>query len=118
MSRPRLPKGAKRAGTVKICGSKIQIIKVRELSQDGRPCLGLTDHEHSLIFIREGQSEAQALDTLVHECLHALLHLSGASNMLANLTKTEDFSEAEEALIRVVTPHVISLMGELKVGAK
>jgi Zn-dependent peptidase ImmA (M78 family) len=118
MSMPRLPKGAKRSGTIKICGSKIQIIKLKELSQDGRPCLGLTDHEHSIIFIREGQSEAQALDTLVHECLHALLHLSGASNMLSNLTKTEDFTEAEEALIRVVTPHIVSLMSELRMGGK
>lgn len=110
----KLPKGSKRIGLLTICGNKVPVIRVPNLTtSEGGVALGLSDFERNTIFIREGQTETQETDTLIHEGIHMLLNLSGAINHLAGYVKAKDLTACEETLVRILTPNVVAMLGKL-----
>ena len=56
---------------------------------------GVMDFDKKIIFIRNGLTEEEQLDTLIHEVHHVALGISGLSNIL-------DCDNTEEALVRIV----------------
>jgi Zn-dependent peptidase ImmA (M78 family) len=113
----KLPKGSKRIGWLTICGNKVPVIRVPTIvNSDGdETLLGLSNFEQNCIFIRAGQTESQERDTVVHEGIHMLLHLSGAINHLAGHVKQKDLAACEETLVRILTPNVVAMLGKAPV---
>jgi hypothetical protein len=110
----KLPKGSKRIAVLTICGNKVPVVRVPGLTTpEGGVALGLSDFERNTIFIREGQTETQEMDTLIHEAIHMLLNLSGAINHLAGYVKAKDMTACEETLVRILTPNVVAMLGKL-----
>ncbi len=110
------PPDPKRIGVCTICNVRTPIYRasVVQVSQlDG--CDGWFDHVNTIIWIREGQSETQERDTIVHEKVHAFLYLSGLAATLKLLlgpkrAKHWDGDNGiEEALVRQATPHLVPL---------
>mgnify|MGYP003661429910 FL=1 len=56
---------------------------------------GVMDFDKKIISIRNGLTEEEQLDTLIHEIHHIALGISGLSNIL-------DCDNTEEALVRIV----------------
>jgi hypothetical protein len=110
--------GVKRIGVHTICGVRVPIYRATvdqfpELSG----CDGYWDPVRSIIWVRQGQSETQERDALVHELAHAFLTLSGLSTTLKVFLGPErsqywDGDDGvEEALVRQATPHLVALLG-------
>jgi hypothetical protein len=73
---------------------------------------GLTNHDDRTIYI---SAEADLLEMVVHESLHAFLHETGLLWMLlGHIDDREKRLEAEEHAIRVATPNVIDLVNQLR----
>lgn len=73
-------------------------IEFREMDDYGE-----MDFDKKIISIRKGLSPEDQLDTLIHECHHAALGISGLSNIL-------DCENTEEALVRIVDYMVIPIV--------
>lgn len=89
------------------------------LAPDGAPeldgTLGICDPEKHTIHILDCQAPQALLDTLVHELTHALLSETGIQFMLwGHMADTERKFDAEEHVIRVLTPHLIDLISQLR----
>ena len=56
---------------------------------------GVMDFDKKIISIRNGLTEEEQLDTLIHEIHHIALGISGLSNIL-------DCDNTEEALVRIM----------------
>ncbi len=63
----------------------------------GDVCKGLTHCDDCRIYISNELSEQARDEVLLHELLHATLHVSGASHAISSATK-------EEHIVRDVTP--------------
>ena len=81
--------------TVRVMKFKIEF---REMDDYGE-----MDFDKKIISIRKGLSPEDQLDTLIHECHHAALGISGLSNIL-------DCENTEEALVRIVDYMVIPIV--------
>ena len=53
--------------TLSILGRNFDIIFKEDINESG-----LCDYENSTIYIRQGQTKPRELDTLLHECIHAI----------------------------------------------
>jgi len=53
--------------TLSILGRNFDIIVKEDINESG-----LCDYENSTIYIRQGQTKPRELDTLLHECIHAI----------------------------------------------
>lgn len=74
---------------------------------DGEDLLGCFVPEKGAIYITQGQPAGLERDTINHEIIHAWINLSGALRLLRlHFRKADDPDEVEEALVRVLTPHV------------
>ena len=83
--------------TITVGGMKLKI-EFREMDDYGE-----MDFDKKIISIRKGLSPEDQLDTLIHECHHAALGISGLSNIL-------DCENTEEALVRIVDYMVIPIV--------
>jgi hypothetical protein len=69
----------KKLGTIIICGQVWSVIEGCEKDKTELcDAWGLCDPEQYTIWIHENAAQAQKTNTLVHECLHALIACSGA----------------------------------------
>jgi hypothetical protein len=95
-----------------ICGSTIDIFYVDSVvADDGTPCNGLSDSDNGWIKIDKNIPEGMLQDTFLHEMLHILICNSGAYQLFLN-SKIKDVDDFSELLIRILTPHLKSLMKE------
>lgn len=79
--------------SVMICGHKIKIKIIKELVDDDQePLHGAYNGDNKTIYLAK---DSDLMSTLWHECLHAALHLSGASEGLT-MTKEEQIVQALE----------------------
>lgn len=74
---------------------------------DGEDLLGCFLPGKGSIYILQGMPASLERDTINHEIIHTWLNLSGAREFLKRtIRKTEDVEDAEETLVRILTPHV------------
>tara|TARA_R100001440_G_C2455613_1_gene108952 strand:- start:29 stop:349 length:321 start_codon:yes stop_codon:yes gene_type:complete len=85
--------------TVTVGGMKFKVV-FKDMDDYGE-----MDFDKKIISIRNGLSPEDQLDTLIHECHHAALGISGLSNIL-------DCENTEEALVRIVDYMVIPIVKE------
>ena len=78
----------------------------RLLSEDGSRCNGQAFLEQCRIYINRDQSAPARDEVLLHELLHAVLQVSGASH-------TINSSKKEEDIVRDVTPLLHRLLTDL-----
>lgn len=72
-------------------------------------CDGYTDCTNGVIVIAEELTETRARDALVHELLHAIFDGQGVASYLKTLLKRGvKYEDAEENLIRSLTPAIIT----------
>lgn len=111
MSTSTLPKGARKIRTVPIGPYRVPVYRVTPgMVPDMGDDLGQCDHEHIRIYVRTGQSEAQEKDTIMHECVHMFLLVTGLRHMLEASVKVPDFAAFEETFVRVATPHLVGYL--------
>lgn len=99
-------------GTVPVCGVDYEV-KVGDFS-DFQPLEladGVCDPTNRVIWIQSGLSPEKVLSVLKHECLHALFHESGMMQMTEAALGTDKLDAWEEALVRILTPHIDSTFG-------
>lgn len=76
------------------------------LVEDGERLLGCTYQDECRIYLARGLSDQVLEDTLLHELLHAALHVSGAALVINSHSK-------EEAIVRDLTPVLHRLLKDL-----
>ena len=60
-----------------ICGYDFNIIyKLKPRNETDEPIAGYTDHDKQVIMIADKLIPEQELSTMIHECLHAIAHIS------------------------------------------
>lgn len=85
-----------------LVGSATYAVQLKKKLPEGR--YGDTRNGLTSIRLNEGLSLSAMQDTLLHESLHAIVHMSGMQHSLG-------FDDAEEErMIRVLTPWLVSLI--------
>lgn len=69
--------------SISILGRKYKIKQGSNLVYMGQPCLGLCDNQNKIIYLEKDQDEQTKKETLIHECYHALLSISGIDQKLS-----------------------------------
>ncbi len=69
--------------SVTILGRKFKVKQLTNMSYQGQPCLGLCDYNKETLFIEKAQSLKSKRATLIHECCHAMLIISGIDQKLS-----------------------------------
>lgn len=106
-----IPKGAKKIRTITIGPTKVPVYRVSPgMVPDMGDDLGQCDHDRLCIFVRTGQSPAQEKDTIVHECVHMFLLVTGLRHLLEGNSKAADFVAFEETFVRIATPHLVGYL--------
>lgn len=106
-----IPKGAKKIRTITIGPARVPVYRVSPgMVSDMGDDLGQCDHDRLCIFVRTGQSPAQEKDTIVHECVHMFLLVTGLRHLLEGNSKAADFVAFEETFVRVATPHLVGYL--------
>jgi Zn-dependent peptidase ImmA (M78 family) len=82
---------------ITILGRKIKIKQGANLVYMGQACLGLCNYDEKVIYLEKNQSDEMKYDTLVHECTHFMLELTGISQKL-NDSENEIFCQLFTAL--------------------
>lgn len=72
---------------------------------DGDPVHGYTDSTHRIIRINSDLDRRRQLSTMVHEYVHAILHVSGVGNVLTD--------ELEEVIAQSIEHGIMQLLGQL-----
>lgn len=92
--------------SITILGKKIKIRKPKKLvDQSGQELFGLFDHDKMTIYV--SQSKGHDMNsTFFHECIHAVLFISGHNETLEH--------EQEEAIVRVLEHALYPILGDLK----
>jgi hypothetical protein len=102
------------AGLIVICGQPVRVVVATEEEvSDLQNQFGACDFEAGVIYVAQGASPASLRDTLVHEVVHYFLHATGIGTFLTSfLAPGVDGEKFEETLVRLVTPHVITLVSQ------
>ncbi len=75
---------------------------------------GITHADKCRIYIAREQDEQVREDTLLHELLHAVFGVSGASNLLAGVCEGRDVAcKLEEDLVTSITPLLHGALKEI-----
>jgi Zn-dependent peptidase ImmA (M78 family) len=69
--------------SVMVLGRKYKIKQGKNLVYDKNPILGLCDYTAQTIYIEKNQSDESKRQTLVHECCHAMLIITGMDQKLS-----------------------------------
>ena len=106
-------------GTVDICGHKFPVIeKTSDEDQSLETCSGYIRFKPQEIVIEAAMEPEAFRDVLLHEVLHGILHLSGATDVIATAMGTDRSNPAvdtlEESFIRIVTPHLVAALASMK----
>lgn len=67
---------------VMLAGRKYKIKQGKGLVYHGQPCLGLCDNQSRIIYIEKDQTDISKRETLLHECVHAFMNLTGIDQKL------------------------------------
>ena len=110
----------KSLGHMPVCGVDLP---VKEGSATDQPCMekayGCYDVDTATVWLDENNPKHVKDFWRTHEALHALINLSGVAYVTAAALglKRDDprMEEWEEAIIRVLTPHIIETFGAPKV---
>lgn len=87
--------------SIKIMGQKIKIIRVKDMKNFGE-----FDGDKGEIHIKKGLQPEQELDTILHECVHAVLFYSGQSFVIDN-------EELEEGIVRAIEYNYLPIVKEV-----
>jgi Zn-dependent peptidase ImmA (M78 family) len=69
--------------SITILGRKYKIKQGKGLVWNGQTCLGLCDNTSRIIYLEKEQDDQTKKETLLHECVHALLFISGFDQRLS-----------------------------------
>jgi len=69
--------------SIMILGRKFKIVQKKNIAYHGQMILGLCDYNALTIFIESSQSDISKRQTLIHECGHAWLIITGADQRLS-----------------------------------
>lgn len=78
-----------------------------KLVLEGERCNGVCDYDTCKIYISRGLSDQARDDALLHEILHALLHVTGAEAAYGGEP------DADEAIVSALTPALHRLLIDL-----
>ncbi len=70
--------------SIQILGRKFKIKQISNLKYGQDQVLGLCDYSNKAIYIEKDQTDKEKLDTLYHECVHAMLAISGIDQKLTD----------------------------------
>ncbi len=106
----------KKAGAIKVCGLTIPVCEGLTHDQPGlEKAYGCYDVDTATLWLDETNPKHVKAFWKTHETLHAIMNLSGAVySMAAALgVPREDprLDEWEEALVRLLTPHILETFG-------
>jgi len=73
---------------------------------------GLCDFKSCRMYVRKFRNKDRRRDALIHEVCHAFLEATGVGNFLEDSYSGPDFGKFEEGLIRLVVPHLATLIGD------
>lgn len=76
-------------------------------SDTGEQLVGYCHYDTQRIFIDKTLSEDQFTDTLIHECIHAVIEVSGAHRFIVEGT------DNEENLVAVISPYIHSILKDM-----
>jgi hypothetical protein len=68
---------------------RVDLVKGNSRHFEGEDCYGITLSDKCRIYIAKEQDEQAREDTLLHELMHAALHVSGASQKLTDGTEED-----------------------------
>ena len=115
----KLPKGAKKAGHLALCGVDVPIYLVKDLEDEGQRCFGISIIDEPAILLCTSQGDEHLRQVLVHEAIHTILHLSGAFHEIEqDLSEGVDADRVEERLVRTLTPHITAILNGGKAKPK
>ncbi len=77
---------------------------------DNDPCTGMCDYDSQRIYISSALDDSARSDVLLHELLHALMHVVGAQRIFDSSGSVE---EKDEALVSALTPCLHRLLADL-----
>lgn len=86
---------------------KVDVVGTKSKHVDGGELNGKCDYQACRIYIRSDLNEEARADTLLHELLHALLHVTGAEAVYGG-DPTKD-----EQLVAALTPALHRLLKDL-----
>ena len=111
----KLPYGVKKLRTLTIASMRIPVVRgtveqFPELQEPGRLLDAFFCPERMIIVVRAGQAPTQERDSIVHEGVHAFIHVTGIGHLLKRRFKKEKAADRfEEELVRVATPHIVAM---------
>jgi hypothetical protein len=79
----------------------------KHLKKDGCKCVGICNYEKNKIYISSELNSEAREDTLLHEVLHALLHVTGAE------AAYDGDAGKDEDLVKALTPALHRLLKDL-----
>lgn len=100
---------------VTIAGLRYEIVdNLRELVDEGPNLLGMCDRRRQRIVVDLDQHEQQAAETVVHEVLHALTHVTGLADEWGDETEEQVVSRLAPALAQTIgtNPHLTRWISE------
>lgn len=105
----------KLVGYVHVCGRQLPVKEgTEEDCHHLENCWGVFVQDEGAIWLDERAPEHMKPFWLMHEALHALIHLSGALFLTTSALRIRDNDEVkewEEALVRELTPHLLETFG-------
>lgn len=114
----RIPKGVRLIATIPIAGVDVEVYRAstEQVVKLADGVDGVFEPSTTAIFVRTGQTASQEQDTIVHECVHAFIYLTGLGNTLRLILGPKRSASwdgddgIEETLVRQITPHVVALL--------
>lgn len=103
-----------RPTSVLICGQPFQVVGVPrgeriipldwgDTTSDPNQCLGATSVVHQHIAIRDGMAPQAERDTVLHEVLHSLLRMTGASDVF-------DDEDEQETVVNALAVGMLAVL--------
>lgn len=102
--------------TLDICGIPYKIFSANQKDvPDLEKDYGITYYDDCEIYIREDTHKGRMQDLIIHEIFHALFEGSGAYFMLKSYLKHDELvNDTEEKMIRMLVPHLVVVLRQIK----
>lgn len=69
--------------SISILGRKYKIKQGKHLVYNGQSCYGLCDNINKIIYLEKDQDDQTKKETLLHECVHGMLFITGIDQKLS-----------------------------------